>query len=102
VIEASPAALPAGRADTVRPQGRNGSPPYTGLVDSMPISRADFGGDVSWMPKLPRFLDVKLIDGLGASSSASVFLERASLTRDGALAPRRGQRWRSRRPDRRR
>ena len=54
---------------------RNGAPPYTWFADGAPIGRAEFGRDVSWEPSGRGFVDLTVIDALGASSSATVYLE---------------------------
>ena len=54
---------------------RSGTAPYTWFIDGAPVGTTDFGGDFSWLPSGPGFVDLMVIDADGAAASRTVYLE---------------------------
>ncbi len=54
---------------------RGGSPPFTWFINGIPIAREPFERIVRWFPDSPGFVSIALVDGQGAATRASVFLE---------------------------
>ena len=54
---------------------RSGTAPYTWFIDGAPVGTTDFGGDFSWLPTGPGFVDLMVIDADGAAASRTVYLE---------------------------
>jgi penicillin-binding protein 1C len=65
----------AGDAMPLALKVRSGSPPYAWFADGAPIGTAEFGASLTWQPRGPGFVKLMVIDGSGASSQSTVFLE---------------------------
>ena len=72
------ASISASRAGDPAPlvlKVRNGAPPFTWFADGAPIGTAEFGGDFSFEPAGPGFVDLMVIDANGGAATSTVYLE---------------------------
>jgi len=54
---------------------RNGQPPFVWLANGRPVAREPFARTSHWYPDGPGFATIAVIDGRGAASRVSVYLE---------------------------
>lgn len=67
--------IAAGDAMPLALKVRSGSPPYAWFADGAPIGTAEFGSSLFWQPQGPGFVQLMVIDGSGAASTSSVYLD---------------------------
>jgi len=54
---------------------RNGTPPFTWLIDGQPVDPGSWERSASWTPAGPGFVSVTVVDAKGSASRARVFLD---------------------------
>jgi penicillin-binding protein 1C len=53
---------------------RAGRPPFTWFADGVPVAREPFTRSVLWQPAGPGFTTISVVDGVGRSSRAKIFV----------------------------
>ena len=54
---------------------RNGQPPFTWYVDGRPVARDALQRQARWQPMEPGFVDISVVDAMGAAARSRVFLD---------------------------
>ena len=54
---------------------RYGQPPFTWYVDGRPVARDALQRQARWRPLEPGFVDISVVDAMGAAARSRVFLD---------------------------
>ncbi|KAB0682533.1 penicillin-binding protein 1C [Aureimonas leprariae] len=67
--------LADGAASDLSLKVRNGTPPFTWVIDGMPALTGLFDRQAAWRPQEPGFVTISVVDAKGAAASSRVFVD---------------------------